>query len=123
MVATLGSLFMSEIMGMTPCVLCWYQRIFMYSLVFVLGTALLPPDARGIRYALPLAMGGWGVACYHLLIYYGVIPEALAPCTKGVSCKDAQLQLLGVVSIPFLSVVAFSLMIFFLLLARKGSKT
>ena len=27
--ATLGALFIGEVMGMTPCVLCWYQRIFL----------------------------------------------------------------------------------------------
>ena len=33
--ATLGALFMSEIMGLAPCVLCWYQRIFMFPLVII----------------------------------------------------------------------------------------
>lgn len=122
MVATLGSLFMSEIMGMTPCMLCWYQRIFMYPLVLVLGMALLPFDPRGIRYALPLAIGGWLTALYHWLLYHGVIPETLAPCTQGVSCKDAELQLLGFVSIPLLSLLAFSLLILLLVAALKGPK-
>ena len=34
--ATLGSLFFSEVMQRTPCVLCWYQRIAMFPLVFIL---------------------------------------------------------------------------------------
>lgn len=28
--ATAGALFIGEVMLMTPCVLCWYQRIFMF---------------------------------------------------------------------------------------------
>ena len=30
LVATLGSLYFSEIRGFEPCTLCWYQRILMY---------------------------------------------------------------------------------------------
>ena len=33
--ATVGSLYFSEVARFTPCVLCWYQRIAMYPLVFV----------------------------------------------------------------------------------------
>lgn len=29
-VATLGSLYLSEILGYEPCKLCWFQRILMY---------------------------------------------------------------------------------------------
>ncbi|MEG0947549.1 MAG: disulfide bond formation protein B, partial [Comamonas sp.] len=36
-VATLGAMFLGEVMGMTPCVLCWYQRIFMFPIAIVLG--------------------------------------------------------------------------------------
>lgn len=43
-VSTLGALFLSEVMGVAPCVLCWYQRIFMFPLVFVLATGLFPLD-------------------------------------------------------------------------------
>src|SRR3972149_9230839 len=39
--ATSGILYFSEVAGFTPCILCWYQRIFMYPLVLVLGAALV----------------------------------------------------------------------------------
>ena len=39
--ATLGSLFLGEVMGMEPCVLCWYQRIAMYPLVLILAVGVL----------------------------------------------------------------------------------
>lgn len=39
-IATLGSLYFSEIMKFEPCVLCWYQRIFMYPFVLWLGIAV-----------------------------------------------------------------------------------
>ncbi len=34
-IATLGSLYFSEIMKFEPCVLCWYQRIFYVSIRFM----------------------------------------------------------------------------------------
>ena len=34
-VATLGSLYFSEVRGYEPCELCWYQRIFMYPIVII----------------------------------------------------------------------------------------
>lgn len=39
-IATGGSLYMSEILLWEPCKLCWVQRIFMYPLVLLLGIAL-----------------------------------------------------------------------------------
>ena len=34
-IATTGSLYFSEVMHLSPCTLCWYQRLMMYPLVFV----------------------------------------------------------------------------------------
>lgn len=120
LVATLGSLFFSEVMGLPPCVLCWYQRIFMFPLAVTLAVGLLPFDPGSIRYSLPLAVGGWGVAFYHCLLYAGLIPENIQPCGQGVSCADAKSQAVGIVPIPLLSVIAFSIIIALLLAARKG---
>ncbi|MBL8343832.1 MAG: disulfide bond formation protein B, partial [Rubrivivax sp.] len=69
LLATAGALFLGEVMGKTPCVLCWYQRIAMFPLVLVLGMGLFASDARSARYALPLAGVGWGIAAYHLLVF------------------------------------------------------
>ena len=38
--STLGALFFSEVMKLPPCVLCWYQRIFMFPLVLLLPIGL-----------------------------------------------------------------------------------
>ncbi|MEN3111869.1 disulfide bond formation protein B [Uliginosibacterium paludis] len=121
-VATLGALFFSEVMQRTPCVLCWYQRIFMFPLVFVLGAGLLPFDPRSVRYALPLAVTGWGFALYHCLLYMGFIPKSLQPCTQGLSCADVKLELFSFVTIPLLSLLAFTLIIALLWAVRKGIK-
>ena len=105
--ATLGALFMSEIMGFAPCVLCWYQRIFMFPLVFVLAAGLFPLDPKVLRYALPLAVAGLLVAGFHVLLTMGIIPETLAPCRQGIPCKTIQVEWFGFVTIPLLSFLAF----------------
>lgn len=117
-VAMLGSLFFSEVMDFVPCVLCWYQRIFMYPLVVILLLGMYPYDESVIRYALPLAVIGWGFAIYHYLVYSGYIPEALQPCGQGPSCADIDLELFGFITIPMLSILAFSAIILFLSIAR-----
>ena len=118
--ATAGALFLGEVMGKTPCVLCWYQRIAMFPLVLVLGVGLYDGDVRSARYALPLAWAGWGLALYHCLVFWGVISEALSPCRQGVSCADAELQVAGFVPIPLLSLVAFSAILVLLFWNRRS---
>jgi disulfide bond formation protein DsbB len=120
--ATLASLFLDHVLGMEPCSLCWYQRIFMYPLVLILLTGLLFPDRRVVRYALPLAALGWLTALYHLLMYAGIIPESLQPCGSGPSCTEDDLGLFGFVNIPMLSLAAFSAVIGLLLLFIKRTR-
>ncbi len=120
--STLGALFLGEVMGILPCVLCWYQRIAMFPLVIILALGLLPFDARSVRYALPLAVVGWTVALYHCLLYWGVVPKDLVPCGEGASCTDVKAELYGFVSVPLLSLTAFSLIVIFLLIVKKGTR-
>lgn len=105
--STLGALFMSEVMGFAPCVLCWYQRIFMFPLVIMLALGLFPFDTKVVRYALPLAAVGLLVAVFHLLLTAGYIPESLTPCRQGIPCSTVQIEWFGFVTIPLLSAVAF----------------
>lgn len=120
LVAVAGALFLGEVMGMTPCVLCWYQRIAMFPLVLVLGVGLLDADARSVRYGLPLAWVGWGIALYHCLVFWGVVSEGLTPCGKGSSCADADVQVAGFVPIPLLSLMAFSAILVLLFWNRRS---
>ncbi len=114
--ATVGSLFFSEVMQLPPCVLCWYQRIAMYPIVVVLGAGIIMRDFSRVKYyALPLALAGLGIAVYHNLLYYGIIPESITPCTQGISCTSRQIEWLGFITIPLLSLTAFTLVSAFLL--------
>lgn len=105
--ATAGALFFSEIMGFAPCVLCWYQRIFMFPLVVILARGLFPFDPKITRYALPMVAIGVAVAGYHLLLTAGVIPQSMAPCVRGIPCSKVQVEWFGFVTIPLLSFLSF----------------
>lgn len=117
--STLGSLFFSEIMQFAPCILCWYQRIFLFPLVFIFTTGLFSFDKSVVWYSLPLAAAGWLVALYHNLLYSGVIPEKLQPCSKGVSCTEEYINLFGFLTIPMLSLLSFSTILMLLLILNR----
>ena len=109
LVATLGSLFFSEVLHLLPCLLCWYQRILMYPLVGILTVGILLRDTRVRWYVLPLSGLGLAIALYHNLLYYGILPEGIVQCTTGVSCTQRQLEWLGFITIPLLSLTAFTI--------------
>ena len=104
-------------MQLPTCNLCWYQRIFMFPLALILPIGLFPLDRKVVRYALPLAVSGWLFAFFHLLLIAGVIPEDLKPCTQGVPCSEKVIEWFGFVTIPLLSVAAFSAIIALLVMA------
>lgn len=117
--ATLGSLFFSEVMKYPPCVLCWYQRICMYPLVVILVAGLFPLDRKVFKFSLPLILLGLIIACYHNLLYYKILPESVAPCTQGISCTSVHIEWLGFITIPLLSLTAFTLILVLQLIALR----
>lgn len=119
-VATLGSLFFSEVMMLPPCILCWYQRIAMYPLSILLFVGLLKFDRSLFRFTAPLALIGWAIAVYHNLLYYKILPESASPCVKGISCTTVQLEWLGFITIPLLSLIGFTLILLCLIFFRKN---
>lgn len=101
-VASSGSLYLSEVVGFVPCLLCWYQRIAMYPLVVILGVAMVRGDAGVWRYALPLSVVGALVAAYHVLIQLQPSLDA-GMCSAGASCTGRYLAVFGFVSIPVMA--------------------
>jgi disulfide bond formation protein DsbB len=120
-VATLGSLFFSEVMDRVPCVLCWYQRIFMFPIAIILTIACFSEDRRGAVYAWALAAGGAVVAGYHTLLVAGWIPKSWLPCQAGISCADQKLDILNGLQIPWLALAAFLLILILLSLFLRTS--
>jgi disulfide bond formation protein DsbB len=117
--STLAVLFVGEVMGQAPCVLCWFQRAFMFPLVVILGVACYLTDFSVWRYALPVAATGWLIALYHSLLYTGLITESLKPCGAGPSCSGADMTILGGLPLPLLSLGVFTLIIILLIQIRR----
>jgi len=115
-VATLGSLYFSEIRGFIPCELCWYQRILMYPLTLILGIATFQNDRSVKKYALPLAVIGWPISLFHYLEQKVPGFAGIKPCASGVPCSAEYINWLGFITIPFLALVAFTLIIFMLII-------
>ena len=113
--ATLGSLFYSEILGYTPCKLCWFQRIFMYPLPIIFGIALKNKDLGIKKYTIPLAVIGALIAAYH---YSVQVFQFTTNCgaNSEVPCNLVYSFELGYITIPMMAVTAFILII---ILMRK----
>lgn len=117
-----GSLFFSEVMDLPPCVLCWYQRIAMYPLVLIIGIGIALRERSWKLYALPLALIGLALAVYHNLVYYGVIPESLTPCSQGVSCSERQIEWFGFITIPLMGLASFGMITAIILFYKPGKE-
>lgn len=121
LVSSLAVLFIGEVLGQTPCSLCWFQRAFMFPLAVLLGLGLWWRDLSVGRYGTALALAGAAVALWHLALYVGFIPERIQPCAAvGPSCTDANQLILGV-PIPALAVLSFLLIAALCDLSQKGA--
>lgn len=108
-VATVGSLYFSEVMGFIPCTLCWFQRILMYPLVVILGVAFYQNNRNIVPYVLPFALVGTVLAGYHYALQKVPSMTRWDNCTVGVPCSGQYINWLGFITIPFLSLVAFAM--------------
>ncbi len=117
--ATLGARFIGEVLGKTPCVLCWFQRVAMFPLAVILGIGALTSDPRAVRYALPLALAGLAVAVWHSAVFTGIAPQEIQPCSRtGPSCSGEGMKL-GPVPLPFLALAAFAMITALLVSIRR----
>lgn len=119
LVATSGSLFLSEILHWTPCVLCWYQRIMMYPLLLILTVGILRESDDLEYFVWPLSIIGLGISFYHNLLQYRIIPEHLAPCAVGASCTVPYHFWFGFLTVPLLSFTAFLIITISMFFFRK----
>ena len=121
LLATGGSLFLSEYAGFIPCKLCWYQRYAMYPLVPILLLAAIFKQRLITGLAMAVAVAGAGVAAWHRYV-------EINPSLESQGCKTSGgggcatnwlfgLAPLDYITVPTLALTAFALIIFFLLLA------
>lgn len=118
LVSTLGSLYFSEIAHFEPCRLCWYQRIAMYPLVPILGVAAWRRDPDVAWYAVPLAVIGGAIAVWHYTIQQ--FPDlSSGSCSIEVPCNAAYVWEFNFVSIPYMAMSGFALILLLVAAARR----
>ncbi|MBO3081040.1 disulfide oxidoreductase [Mammaliicoccus sciuri] len=119
LVAMLGSLYFSEIRQFVPCTMCWYQRIFMYPLVLILGIGSFQNDFNVKKIALPLSIIGLLISTWHYLEQKVPGFAEIKPCTQGVPCSSEYINVFGFITIPFLAGTAFLLISLILIFTKK----
>ena len=122
LVATLGSLYFSEVQQYPPCELCWVQRIFMYPLVLILLVGTLLKDTKVFIYSIVFSSIGLIISIYHYGIQKLEFLRSTAPSCGQVSCTGTYIDWLGFISIPFLAGTAFLLLLVISILGFKQSK-
>lgn len=112
----LGSLFYSQIAGFAPCDLCWFQRLFMYPEVLLLGYAVLEKNRTVIKSALIFSTIGGVISLYHNYMYYynGGLNVFCQLGGLQTSCIKRYVFEFGYITIPMMALTAFVLIITFL---------
>lgn len=119
-VSMLGSLYFSEAVGYRPCVLCWYQRIAMYSLAIILVIATVRKDRAIAPYAMVLAALGAGIAGYHWLLERWPSLDT-GTCSADAPCSVPYFEVFGFVSLAFMAFSAFVTVLVFLWVVSPAS--
>lgn len=120
--AMAGSLFFSAGVGFVPCHLCWYQRIAMYPLVFVLGVGMVRADAAVWKFAIPLPLMGLAISTYHIAIQFQPSLQ-VSQCDAAAPCSARYVAVFGFVSIPVMAGAAFLLIAALLFTVRTLQHT
>ena len=114
--AVLGSLFYSQIIGLTPCPLCWWQRIFMYVLPILIFVGFILKDKKLPYYIIPLTSIGSFIAIYHYLVQ---LTPRLTCEGAGIDCGMVYAFHLGYITIPVMAFTAFLFITIVMLISRK----
>lgn len=122
-VATIGSLYLSEVAHFVPCHYCWLQRIAMYPLALVLLIAWFTRDTRVRRYAVPMAVIGLMLSTWHYLLQRFPTLEGGGSCDVANPCSLTLTWKFHFVSIPYMAGSAFVLVAVLLLSTWRNQKT
>ncbi len=111
--AVTGSLFYSEVVGFEPCLLCWWQRVFLYPLSIIFAVAWWKGNRFAFNYAIPLATLSAILSTYHSYVYMG--GTSILPCTAlGGACSKIYVLAFSYITIPMMSL---TISLFILILA------
>ncbi|MEO6728805.1 MAG: disulfide bond formation protein B [Candidatus Dojkabacteria bacterium] len=105
-----GSLYFQFILNLPPCSLCYVQRYFMYPIAIISMVLILIKKKVNSLFFLILSVPGLLVGIYHVYIQSVGVPNTLsfAPCTLDIPCEIPDIKILGFITIPMLSALAFA---------------
>ena len=104
------TLVYSEIFGFVPCGLCWFQRVFLFSQVFILATALYYRDLLTPRHGIVLSVAGLVFSLYQHYLQMGGNEFVKCPLSGG-DCVKRYFFEFGFITFPLLSAFAFIFLI------------
>lgn len=120
--ATSGSLFYSEIAQYTPCLLCWWQRIFMYPQVLLIALGIMKNDKHIADYSIGMSTVGFVIALYHYYIQLG--GKTFLTCGQvgySASCTERFTMEFGYITIPMMSLTAFAAILLLMRISKHRS--
>lgn len=106
LIGLIGSLYISNVVLLLPCELCWYQRVLMYPIPLIAAIGMWQKDKIAHMYIGVLSILGALVAGYQYLMQLGVL-QNIPGCSLDNPCSNIQVQLLGFITIPLMSFAAF----------------
>jgi disulfide bond formation protein DsbB len=104
--AMAGSLYLSEVAHFTPCRLCWYQRVAMYSSAAMLILAVIRRRRAVRRLVTVLCTVGALISAYHVLIERFPNLES-STCDPNNPCSLKWVEKFGFVTIPGMALTCF----------------
>ncbi|MBI5645117.1 disulfide bond formation protein B, partial [Candidatus Kaiserbacteria bacterium] len=115
------TLFYSDVLGIPPCVLCWWQRVFLYPQVVLFAIALWKKDHSIASYSIPLSIIGFAIGLYNHALQ--VLPSGTLPCpAQGVSCAQRFVFEFGYITFPMMAVTLFGFLIVLMLIVRNRQR-
>ncbi|KIL46767.1 hypothetical protein KP78_18850 [Jeotgalibacillus soli] len=98
----------------------------MYPLVILLAAAIIKKDAKAALYSALLSGFGGLISIYHYSIQKLDFMSSSAPACGRVPCTGQYINWLGFITIPFLALVAFTIIFtisIWILKQSKGAST
>ena len=120
--AVAGTLVMQYAGNLQPCLLCWWQRVFMYPIPLISLIAIIKGQTLSdiADYVLTLSVFGFIVALYQHLLQ--ILPSgALIPCDATDDCAIRSVFEFHFVTIPWMAMSIFVALFFIAILARRRS--
>lgn len=120
------TLYYSEVLGFSPCGLCWLQRVFLYPQAILFIMAIWKRDRRAADYSIGFSVFGLIAGAYQHYLQMGGIDLIPCPATainaSGITADCAQRFLFefGYITFPLMGVSLFALLIVLMLFVRRG---